>query len=348
MKKNLLLAAFFLAFVMLFTACSDSGAASPQTALATGDRPHEGRSMIIYTTTRPEFHDPLLEQFIEETGIRLEFMNAGAGELLSRIRAEAANPIADVMLGGLLATTSAHMDLFEDFRSIHEPQVIESFRNTEGMLTRFQHQGSVLIINTDLIGDIQINGYADLLNPALRGRIAMTDPSASGSAFDHLVNKLYAMGNGDPHAGWDFVEAFMDNVDGIMLGSSSAVVRGVADGEFVVGLTFEEGPMPYIEGGAPVEMVYMEEGVIFGAGGVYIIKGTENRDIAELFIDFVLSQQAQLLMEETLHRRSVRSDIVADGLLLPLSEINVITADTSYIAQNREEWLDMFMDIMTR
>jgi len=344
MKKLLLLAAFVIVLLVLFTACSGDDTAGA----VDENRPHAGRRLVVYTTTRPEFHDPLLAPFIEETGIQLEFMNAGAGELLSRIRAEAANPIADVMLGGLLATTSAHMDLFEDFRSIHEPQIIENFRNSEGMLTRFQHQGSVLIVNTELIGDIQINGYADLLNPALRGRIAMTDPSASGSAFDHLVNKLYAMGGGNPHAGWGFVEDFMDNVNGIILGSSSAVIRGVADGEFVVGLTFEEGPMPYIEGGAPVKMVYMEEGVIFGAGGVYIVRSTQNMDIAELFVNFVLSQPAQLMMEETLHRRSVRSDVVADGLLLPLSDINVIYADTDYVAYNRDEWLDMFMDIMTR
>jgi iron(III) transport system substrate-binding protein len=346
--KKFLLTTLLLAISMVFFAACSGEETAPTSGASGGDRPHAGRRLVVYTTTRPEFHDPLLESFIEETGIHLEFMNAGAGELLSRIRAEAANPIADVMLGGLLATTSAHMDLFEDFRTVHEPQIIENFKNTEGMLTRFQHQGSVLIVNTDLIGDIQINGYADLLNPELRGRIAMTDPAASGSAFDHLVNKLYAMGNGDPHAGWDFVESFMDNVNGVMLGSSSAVIRGVADGEFVVGLTFEEGPMPYIEGGAPVEMIYMEEGVIFGAGGVYIVNDTPNRDIAELFVDFVLSHSTQVLMEETLHRRSVRSDVVADGLLLPLSDINVIYADTAYITQNRDEWLDIFMDIMTR
>ena len=204
------------------------------------------------------------------------------------------------------------------------------------------------MINTDLIGDIPVRGYADLLNPALKGRIAMTDPAASGSAFEHLVNKLYAMGNGDPEAGWGFVEALMENVDGVMLGSSSAVVRGVVEGEYLVAMTFEEGPMPYIVEGAPVEMLYMEEGVIFNPGGVYIIKNTKNKDIAQLFVDYVTNHDAQKLMEESLHRRSVRADVVTDGLLLPLSQIKVIYDDAAYVAANRDAWLDKFRDIRTR
>jgi len=354
-KKRIISVLLTMVMLVILAAC---GAGSPPAQPAPAAQPgasgqaeaesFAGRRLVVYTTTRPEFHDPLLAPFIEETGIQIEFMNAGVGELMSRVRAEAQNPIADVMLGGLLSSTSANAELFEPFLSVHEPYIIDEFRNTEGNLTRFHHSGSVLMVNTELIGDIPVRGYTDLLNPALRGRIAMTDPSASGSAFEHLVNKLYAMGNGDPHAGWDYVEALMDNVDGVMLGSSSAVVRGVADGEFLVALTFEEGPVPYIEGGAPVEMIYMEEGVIFNPGGVYIIPGTANLDIAQLFVDFVLSHDAQAFMEENLHRRSVRNDVVTDGFLPPLSEINIITADADYVSENREAWLDRFMDIMTR
>lgn len=312
----------------------------------TDDRQHAGRRLVIYTTTRPDFYEPLLAAFEYETGIQLDFMTAGAGELLSRVRGEAANPIADIMFGGLLSTVSANSDLFEYFLSDNEPYIIEHFRNIEGNLTRFHHSGSVLMVNTDFIGDIQINGYADLLNPELRGRIAMTDPAASGSAFEHLVNKLYAMGNGNPHQGWDFVNALMENVDGAMLGSSSAVTRAVADGEMWVGLTFEEGPMPYIVAGAPVKIVYMQEGVIFNAGGVYIVNNTPNRDIAELFVNFVTSYEPQVYMEQNLHRRSVRTDVTTDGLLTPLNEINVIFDDATYVAQNRDMWLDMFRDVL--
>ena len=50
-------------------------------------------------------------------------------------------------------------------------------KNTEGNLTRFDTIPSVIMVNTDLIGDIRMEGYEDLLNPELKGKIAFADPA---------------------------------------------------------------------------------------------------------------------------------------------------------------------------
>lgn len=83
---------------------------------------------------------------------------------------------------------------FQDYTCANEDAFYEQYRNAEGNLTRFDCVPSVIMINTDLIGDIEINGYADLLNPELKGKIVFADPQASSSSFEHLVNMLYAMG----------------------------------------------------------------------------------------------------------------------------------------------------------
>jgi len=325
-------------------ACATTGAATP-TGTATSANNNE---LIIYTTFRSDFYESIIDKWIEYSGIVPDIMQAGTGELLARVRAESANPMADVMWGGLLASVKPSMYLFEDYRVIHEPYLQEHLRNVEGSLTRFSNNGSVLMVNTELIGDIQVRGYADLLNPALRGRIAMTDPSASSSAFEHLVNKLYAMGNGNPNDGWEFVEALIYNVDGVMLGSSGAVTRGVAEGEYLVGLTFEEGPMPFLMAGAPVEVVYMEEGVVFNPSCMFLINGARNADNARRFMDFVMSYEIQSYMQGNLQRRSVRADVTAYDLLQPISQINVIFDDGDYVQLNRDVWLEQFQDIWER
>ena len=97
------------------------------------------------------------------------------------------------------------------------------------------------MINTDLIGDIEVNGYADLLNPELKGKIVFADPQASSSSFEHLVNMLYAMGTDGQPNGWDYVREFCKQLPNGCVNSSSAVYKGVADGEYAVGLTFEQG-----------------------------------------------------------------------------------------------------------
>ncbi|MCL2588652.1 MAG: extracellular solute-binding protein, partial [Oscillospiraceae bacterium] len=184
--------------------------------------------LIIYSPHPLNFINPLVDEFEAQTGIRVEIIAAGAGELLTRIQAEQENPQGDILWGGSLSTVRPQMDLFEVYRSANEDYVQPGLENVEGSLTRFTDIPSVLMVNTDLIGDIQVRGYADLLNPALRGRIAFADPVSSSSSFEHLVNMLFAMGNGDPEQGWDYVEALLENLDGVLLGGSSAVHRGVA------------------------------------------------------------------------------------------------------------------------
>ena len=220
-------------------------------------------------------------------------------------------------------------------------------KSADGIAVQIHLTDRFGMVNTDLIGDIKVEGYEDLLNPALKGKIAMADPSKSSSAYEHLINMLYAMGNGNPDNGWDYVTKFYKNLDGKLLSGSSAVYKGVADGEYVVGCTFEEGGAKYVADGAPVKLVYMKEGVISKPDGIYIIKNAKHMENAKKFIDFVTSKEAQTLITQKLHRRSVRDDVPAPAGLEEKSQIHIITDDEQVVNQNKKAWLDKFKDIFT-
>ncbi len=158
---------------------------------------------------------------------------------------------------------------------------------------------------------------------------------------------LYAMGNGNPEEGWDYVEKLCENLDGKLLSGSSAVYKGVADRAYPVGLPFEEGGAKYVADGAPVKLVYMKEGVISKPDGVYIIKDAKNMANAKKFIDFVTGKDAQTIIIEQLNRRSVRKDVPAPEGLEKLEIINLIYDDEELVVEKKQEWLDKFKDIFT-
>uniref|UniRef100_UPI000A8496BD substrate-binding domain-containing protein n=1 Tax=Clostridium sp. NkU-1 TaxID=1095009 RepID=UPI000A8496BD len=187
-----------------------------------------------------EFINPIVSEFEEQTGIKVEVCTGGTGELL-KMAEDRKEPECDIFWGGSLSTTMAQSELFEPYISKNESMIQEDYRNKEGNMTRFTDVPSILMVNTNLAGDLSIEGYGDLLKPELSGKIAMCDPVTSSSAFEHLINMLYAMGEGEPEEGWDYVEAFCKNLDGKLLQSSSEVYQGVAEGRYTVGLTFEEG-----------------------------------------------------------------------------------------------------------
>ena len=337
------LAVAMLAVVILtigLTGCSDM----QQTSVSSGD---DADKVVVYCPHPLSFINPLVDAFEQESGIQVEVVTAGTGELLKRVESEQGNPRGDIFWGGMLSTMETKAALFEPYTSVNESHVQAVFKNEEGAMTRFTDIPSVIMVNTNQVGNIRVEGYADLLNPALKGRIAMADPAKSSSSYAHLINMLYAMGKGNPDQGWDYVEKFCRNLDGKLLSGSSAVYKGVADGEYAVGCTFEEGGAKYVADGAPVKLVYMKEGVISKPDGIYIIKNAKHMENAKKFIDFVTSKEAQTLITQKLHRRSVRDDVAPPVGLLEKSDINIINDDENVVNQNKKTWLDKFKDIFT-
>ena len=346
MKKK-----FGLLLTSIIMAISMAGCGSSANNIAAtsekADASSGSNELVIYCPHPLEFINPLVDEFETQTGISVEVVAAGTGELLKRVESEQGNPLGDIFWGGSISTMKPSKDLFEDYQSVNEDAVYDDMKNVEGSLTRFTNIPSVIMVNTDLIGDIKIEGYEDLLNPELKGKIAHCDPSKSSSSYEHLINMLYAMGNGNPEDGRDYVEKLCENLDGKLLSGSSAVYKGVADGEYTVGLTFEEGGAKYVADGAPVKLVYMKEGVISKPDGVYIIKDAKNMENAKKFIDFVTGKDAQTIIIEKLNRRSVRKDVPAPNGLEKLENINLIKDDEELVVEKKQEWLDKFKDIFT-
>ena len=312
------------------------------------EKSESSNALVIYCPHPLDFINPLVDDFkAKNPGINVDVIAAGTGELLKRVESEKDNPLGDILWGGSLNTIRLKMDLFENYTSTNEVNIAEFYKNVEGPITRFTTIPSVLMVNTNLSKNIKIEGYGDLLNPALKGKIACADPSASSSSFEHLVNMLYAMGDGNPEKGWDYVKKLCANLDGKLLSGSSAVYKGVADGEYTVGLTFEEGGANYVVSGSPVKLVYMKEGVVFKADGIYIIKNAKNMENAKKFVDYATSYDAQKTINEKLNRRSVRDDLPPSEILLSVDKINVIKDDDATVEANKQNWLNKFKDIFT-
>lgn len=301
--------------------------------------------LVIYCPHPIDFISPMIKEFESESGFHVQIVRQSSGELLKRIEDEKENPYCDLLWGGSILTIQSHSNLFEKYKSANEKYIQPEFHNSEGYMTRFTDIPSVIMINTDLVGDIEINGYQDLLQPELKGKIAYCNPSGSSSAFEHLTNILYAMGNGNPEDGWEYVEKLCSNLDGKLLNSSSDVYLGVAAGDYVVGLTFEESAASYVANGSHIKIVYMTEGVVSTPDGLYIVKNAKHKTAAQDFIDFATSYDAQQMVVSHLNRRSVRNDISAPFYLPDKNEINIIHVNTEDVVKNKNNWIKHFGEI---
>ncbi len=295
--------------------------------------------LVVVSPHPTEFMIPLIQEFENETGIEVELISCGTSEAIDSIRNDAN---IDVLWGGSLLTVGPYKDCFSGYRTLNRSVFMEEYKNVPDEFTCFSNVPSIIMVNKDIIGATKISGYADLLKPELRGQIAFADPEKSSSAFEHLVNMLYAMGDKNPDDGWDYVKEFVKNLDGKLLGNSSAVYKGVANGEFKVGLTFEEAAVTMLKNDKHIEIIYMKEGVVSTPDGIYISRNSARSDNARRFVDFMTSKDAQRIMASDLGRRSVRKDVEASGLVIPLDEINTIPVDKDSVVENKDLWLEKF------
>ena len=140
----------------------------------------------------------IIPVFEEQTGIKVNVESIGTGDCMKRIESEIAQEYStfDLMYGGSLANYVANAGLFQDYVSEQDQYLMDAYKNTRGYCTNYTIDGSVLLVNTDMLKElgVEVNGYADLLQPELVGKIASADPASSSSAFCQLTNMLLAMG----------------------------------------------------------------------------------------------------------------------------------------------------------
>ena len=307
--------------------------------------------LVIYSPNSDTEVDNMIPAFEAATGITVELLSMGTGECVTRIDSEKDNPQADVMWGGMnYGVYVQHPDLWADYTSPNEELIDEGYRQKDiHAYSNSNLSGSgCLIVNKTLAAElgIEIKGYSDLLNPALKGKIASGDPTKSSSAWAELTNMLLVMGD-EPYdeKAWEYVEQFVAQLDGIQLDSSSAIYKGVAEGEYVVGVSYEDPCIKMLADGADVYVVYPEEGTVWLPAATAIVKGAPHEENAQKFIDFQLSVEGQSIYAN-LTTRAVNSSLpLGNEFMKPFSEINVVYEDIPYCAEHKTEWQARYAEI---
>lgn len=291
-----------------------------------------GRRVAVYTAHAQEDVDFLVPRFEAATGIEVDVVKLGSGEIGQRVRAEAERPQADVIwsiAGDQLEAIGEHLEPYAPpAKAALEPAWVVSDR-------WLPYTGIVvaLVVNTDQVAaGERPRTWTDLADPAWAGRVASARADKSGSAYMQLTTVLEVHG---PEAGWDVFGGIMANAT--LTGSSSAVPRLVNDGEAAVGLTLEDAAHRYVKGGGPVAVAYPEDGTVAAPDGIALVRGGPSPAAGKAFVDWALSKEVQALLVERIGRRAVRTDVPAPGDLPPLGELETIPYPFATAAERRAE-----------
>ncbi|WP_346910196.1 ABC transporter substrate-binding protein [Faecalicatena orotica] len=351
MKKRLV--ALFLAGTMAVSTlagCSGAdkknGAESKAETDKSTDTAKETGELTLYYSNSTDWADPIIQEFEDQTGITVNLVQDGTSSLFARIKAEAGNPQADVVWGGVIDTYRANQDLLQKYTPSTEADLKEEALDPNGYYTGFDMGPMVMVYNTELVDEADApTKWSDLLEEKYKGQIACADPTSSSSSFACAMAIMLAYGTEDGK-GYDFIEKLVKNLDGKVIDSSSGVYKGVADGEYMVGLTYEEAALRYIESGATIGIVYPEEGTSSSPSGCAVVKDCQNQVNAQKFIDYLSSKEVQAQLGD-LNRRSVRTDVSDPDTMKAWDEIKFVDMDLDWTSSHVDEFNEKWTDFVT-
>jgi iron(III) transport system substrate-binding protein len=219
---------------------------------------------------------------------------------------EAGRPRCDVHWNNeiLGAVRLARAGVYETYESPNAAPFPAPAKSKDRTWQAFAGRARVLVVNTALVPDPKHRpaGILDLVDERWRGAVAVAKP-LHGTTATHAACLFDAIG---PDAARAFFRGLKANGVNVVAGNKQ-VARGVADGQFAVGLTDTDDALVEIRGGKPVAMVFPDRdgsrthfrlGTLFIPNTVAVVKGAPNPDGARRLVDFLLRPGSEKRLAE--------------------------------------------------
>jgi len=348
MKKVVCLV--LIATLLICSVCANG------TKEATGSSPiatqkKESKEVTVYSSMDTEWSNPLIKEFEEQTGIKVNVVTAGTGELLARIEAESSNTLCDVLWAGDSGNSQSFQDKYaESYQSTEDKYYDAQYKDAENHKWYAQHiECNIAIYNKDLVKEEEApKSWADLCDSKWKGKLYIPDPVKSGTGLNHVIALMLSMGKDDASR-YEWLKKFATNLDGITASGSSIAYKAVVDGEYPIGFTYEEAAFRYLKAGAHIGLIYMNEGVNIARTSIQLLKNSPNQENGKKFIDFMLGKEVQSKFGTVIMRRSARNDLpVVEGMpaLSTIKSCGVV--DPVWKNDNKQKIIETFKDALIK
>jgi len=289
-------------------------------------------TLTIYAGRSSTLVGPLLDRFAEQSGINVRVRYGDGTDLALAILEEGNNSPADVYYAQDVGAFGA---LKAEGRLSELPQVIldrvdPTFRSPDGVWVGVSGRQRVIVYNTDDIDPATLpDSILDYTDPEWQGRLGVV-PRSDG--FPEFVTAL-RLTRGD-----DFARQWLTDLkanDPTDFPNNIAAITAVANGEIDVAFLNHYYLFRFLAeqgDGFKARNYYFTNGDIGGlflVAAAAILDTSRNRDAAEKFLEFLLSEEAQGYFNEETHEYPLIEGVEVDPELQPLSQIDPPDVDLS-------------------
>jgi len=324
----------------------------------------EGAVVVTMSSMGTDTRPLLTEAFAKRFGLQVELIGIPGADAAARVEREgqAGRTTVDVMVGGadevLSLLPAGRLDPLRD--KLFLPEILDLSKWRKNKLKfndpeeKYLLQGSEylpadLIVNGSLVKPGAITSWKDLLKPEYKGKIASFDPRRAGaglSTASYLAQKF----------GPQFIKDLYLGQQVAYTADERQLVEWVGRGAYTAGLgTGSRQIEPLRQLGLPVERHFPKDGPGYLSGGPSVLKLVKNAphpNGAVVFVNWLLTKEAQQIYQNTVATVSRRNDLSMSGIpdyVVPKEGVDYIDSYTyEFIKETRPKLRKLLGELLGR
>ena len=174
-------------------------------------------------------------------------------------------------------------------------------------------------VNADVVNLAEMKTVKDLLDPKWKGKIVCTDPRISGSTFTPLTSARLKMGD-------DVMKQFLVDQEPVIMADGTMAAQAVVRGVYPIGIGLQNTVIVDFQKqgiGTSIKQLTLSEFDGSGAsssGVVWLVNKAPHPNAARVYINWLLTREAQAAWARNTQENSRRTDVPAGDPALVVPE----------------------------
>ena len=253
--------------------------------------------LTIFTSRQPQLLEPIIENFSQETGIKVNLLSGNAQELMERIDIEGDKSKADIFMtvdAGVLWQATERNIFSKTDSNILKDNVPSYLRDPDGQWFGLSKRARTIVFSNDQFSQNDFSSYEDLANPKWKGKLCLR---TSKKVYNRslIASMIDAYGLEQTQ---NVVSGWISNLATEVFSNDTNALKAVSSGQCGVTIvnTYYLARLLDDSKYDNLELFWANQsgrGVHVNISGAGIVKTSKNKENAQKLLEYLSSNSAQ-------------------------------------------------------
>ena len=257
----------------------------------------DSSELTVYTSRQPQLIEPIVEQFTNETGIKVNLLSGNAQELMERIDIEGEDSPADIFMtvdAGVLWQAAERDILAKIDSEILNENIPAHLRDSKNEWFGLSKRARTIVFSSDQFKDNDFSTYEDLADPKWKGKLCLRTSKKvyNRSLIASMIDAYGFDKSKEVVSGWISnlaTEVFSNDTNALKAVSSGQCGVTIVNTYYLARLLDD----PEYNNLSLFWANQSDRGVHVNISGAGVVKTSKNKKNAVLLLEYLSSNKAQ-------------------------------------------------------